>query len=550
MLQKLSIQNYALIKDITIEFKNGFSVITGETGAGKSVLMGALSLLAGERADTSVLFDKQQKCVVEGTFHINTFHLESFFKEHDLEFDNCTIIRREIADNGRSRAFINDTPVSIGILKSIGDRLLDIHSQHDNLFLNDPQFRFDFLDSISGNEDILEKYRQLLKYYLQQKSNLDAIHKQLHQSQSEFDFLNFQLNELNEAKLRENEMEELEIHLKTLSHSEEINHALQFSLFTLENEQSGSLVKIKEILLHLQKIKDISSNINNIFQRTDALYIELKDIAQEINHSKDKVESDPDLLEKYRKRTDLLYGLLQKYKCQQVSGLIKIRDEISEKVLQIEHSDENIEKIKKELDEKRIQLTELASKISKIRKEKAKETEAIISLILKDLGMPHAKFNILFEHDQHFNQNGSDILTFHFSANKNIAPQDITKIASGGELSRLMLSIKMIVSSAIALPTLILDEIDTGVSGEIADKMAEMMKKMALSMQLISITHLPQVAAKGSYHYMVSKKENQETVEIQIKALTHDERVREIAKMLSGKGLTQSALDNAVDLLR
>lgn len=550
MLQSLKIVNYALINQIEIDFRDGFTIITGETGAGKSILLGALSLILGNRADTSILKDNTGKCIIEGVFDIKKYKLHHFFDDNELDYENTTILRREISQSGKSRAFINDTPVNLNLLKSIGNQLIDIHSQHENLYLSDSDFQLDIIDSYAKNKNEYENY--LNKYYEYQK-----IKKQFKKAESEAtalkneaEYIRFQFEQLDSAKLINGEYEELENELKTLNHTEEIKLNLNKSAFLLtENEEFNILANLKEAVNSIEKIKNYFEQGDEISTRLNSSYIELEDLTNEIEQINNKLEFSPDRLEFINERISSLNDLIKKHQVANIQELIKKRDELDIKLNAFYNLDDSLNELKEYLDNCEKELQKLAQQLSKTRTSVIPKIETEISKLLHQLGMPNAVFKIEQFEKQQFENKGIDEIQFLFSANKNIAIQELTKVASGGELSRLMLSLKSVLSQSKSLPTIIFDEIDTGVSGEIADKMANIFIKMAKKMQVINITHLPQIAAKGDHHFKVYKIENNKTTQSNIRLLTKDERLNEIAKMLSGENLSDAAMQNAKELL-
>jgi DNA repair protein RecN (Recombination protein N) len=549
MLQSLSIQNYALIDKLDIEFDKGFTIITGETGAGKSILLGALSLLVGQRADTSVLLDKTKKCAVEGIFEISNYQLNDFFRNNQIEYHGQTIIRREIHENGRSRAFVNDTPVNLNILKELGDQLIDIHSQHQNLYLNNYQFQLKVIDTLAKNTSIIQTYRESYKKHGMLQLRYSELLERSRTEKEELDYLQHQFEELDLAKLKNDEQTELENEIKILSHAEEIKTYLNLVSSLFLSDQNGILIRLKEASVSLSKIKSNYQKASTIQQRIDTTFVELKDIANETESMAESIELDPGRLETVKNRLDLIYSLCQKHKVQSSDELIKVKNLLEEKIKSIISCDDELRELKKEFEAEYEKMNGLAMQLSQSRKAVIPSTEESITELLHQLGMPNGYFSVRIEQTEHFNQNGIDKMTFLFSANKNIEQQDLSKIASGGEISRVMLALKSVVSASLAMPTVIFDEIDSGVSGELAEKMANIMKQMAGEMQVISITHLPQVAAKGRHHFLVYKIENQAVPNSCIKLLNSDDRVIEIAKMLSGEELTEAAISNAKVLL-
>jgi len=549
MLQSLSIQNYALINNLSIAFDSGFSIITGETGAGKSILLGALSLLVGQRADTSVLLDKSRKCVVEGQFKIGEYNLQAFFKQNELDYDNQVIIRREILDNGRSRAFVNDTPVNLNILKDLGDRLVDIHSQHQNSYLTDSQFQLSLIDILAKNNQLLSSYRESYTNYNNLQRSLSELQEKSVKEKADLDYFQFQLNELENLHLKSGEQTELEEELKVLSHAEEIKSVLVNIAGLLSAESTGIVSQLKEATLQAGKIREIFTKIDSLQERLNSEYIELKDIASEADALAESIDLDPSRLEAVKSRLDSLYSICQKHRVSNCEDLISLRDSFYQKIISITSYDEQLNELSAKLTSLKQLLVTLASEITNKRKAIIPGFEQRIIAILQQLGMPNAMFSVKLEGAQEFMSSGCDKIAFLFSSNKQVVLMDITKIASGGEISRFMLAVKSIIASTLAMPAVIFDEIDAGVSGDIADKMANIMKQMSENMQVISITHLPQVASKGRNHYLVYKLESKKATNTYIKLLQGEERVAEIAKMLSGEQISDAAIKNARVLL-
>ena len=510
MIKKLSIRNYTLIDELNIEFNSGFSVITGETGAGKSIILGALSLILGQRADLKSLKRTDEKSVIEGLFDISSYHLQSFFEENELDYDakEC-ILRREILPSGKSRAFINDTPVSVTQLKSLGEQLIDIHSQHQNLLLADSHFQLRVVDTMAGDFSLLADYqreyrswRELLREYarLQDENRL---------GREEEDYLRYQLSQLEAAQLKEGEQEELEVEQQTLQHAEEIKGELAAIQGYLHEEETGVVPLLNAALSKMKSLSRLYPEIDELVGRIESDYIDLKDIASSVDHSQDSLSVDPDRLSWVENRLDIYYSLQQKRR-----------------------------------------VSELVGKLSAERRKAADQISRTLTERVKPLGMPNLRFEIEISPRQQYDENGGDIIRFLFSANKNQPLQPVSEVASGGEISRLMLSLKALIAHAMALPSIVFDEVDTGVSGEIADKMAGIMREMSECMQVISITHLPQVASLGQTHYRVYKSDTETSTATHLIKLSEKERIEEIARMLSGSSLTAAALDNARELLK
>jgi len=549
MLSSLSINNYALITSLDISFNRGFTIITGETGAGKSILLGALSLILGQRADTGVLKIKDKKCFVEAAFNIKGYKLENFFKTNDIDFDNITVIRREITPAGKSRGFVNDTPVNLNILKELGYRLVDIHSQHQNLILNDENFQIKLVDVFARQTNILDKYCETYELFLQLENDFNELIRKSEQSKSDLDYLQFQFNQLEEAKLNSGEQEDLEKELEILNHAEEIKSALGETNYTISNDDAGILVALKKIAGSLEKIRSYNKNAEDYINRINSVLIELKDISDESEILQEGVEFIPSRAEEVNQRLDLIYNLQQKHKVDNISGLISLKDKLELELNNINSYDLRISVSRKELLQQKTILEELAKNITENRNLVIPEIENTITGKLKKLGIPHAGFKIDLTTFEEFFPNGKDKVEFLFSANKKTELQEVSRVASGGEISRLMLSIKSLITSTTALPTIIFDEIDSGISGEIADKMGDIIKEMSKDIQVINITHLPQIARKGDFHFLVYKYEDSESTYTDIKLLEMEDRVIEIAKMLSGADITDLSLKTARELL-
>jgi len=549
MLQSIYIQNYALINELEIDFNNGLNIITGETGAGKSILLGALSLILGQRADTSVLKDKTHKCFVEAKFQINQYHIKEFFKENDLDYEDLTTIRREINDKGKSRAFINDTPVNLTVLKDLSNNLIDIHSQHESLLLGDDHFQLSLVDSFANHQEILDTYRNKFEEYNILTSEYKKLLNNADKAKSDLDYYQFQFEQIEALKLVEGEQEEMEAELEQLNHAEEIKLNLTNSEHLLSGEEISIISNIKQTKSAVESISKYIKEGEDLVQRIDSVYIELQDVNSEIEKLNEKIEHDPARIEFIRERLDTIYSQQQKHKVASINELIKIKEELQQKIDHITSYDFETEKIKKEIDSLNNELIALSNKISENRKHIIPKIENKVIEILQQLGIPNANFKVEQVSSDEFLPTGKEFIKFLFSANKNVALEELSRVASGGEISRLMISIKSLIVETTTLPTIIFDEIDTGTSGEIADKMGSIIKRMSENMQVINITHLPQIASKGDFHYLVYKKDNHETTNTYIKLLSKDERINEIAKMLSGEALTDAAIQNARVLL-
>ena len=551
MLKSLYISNYALISELHIDFNEGFSVLTGETGAGKSIILGALSLILGQRADTKAIKTDSDKCIIEAEFNIEAYpSLTSFFNENDLDqtSSKLCLIRREITGNAKSRAFINDTPVSLNVLRELTSRLIDIHSQHDNLLLGSEGYQLGVVDMIAQNSKQLLYYSEVYTRWQNEIAELKKLENMASKQSAELDFVRFQFNQLNEAALKSGEQEELEAELQTLSHAEEIKIELQASVILLDEEKS-ILPMIKEMQNSLSRIKKYVPEANEWLERIDSVYIDLKDICNELNSFADKVEYNPQRLEWVQNRLSDIYTLQKKYKADTTEELIRKRDEFDSILQRIDSFDEEIESLKHRIAESKSDVTSAALKLSETRRKATKPIADFLVEQLKQLGMPNIRFEVEISTLENFGPSGNDEVQFLFSANKNRDMQAVQLIASGGEISRLMLSIKYLVANKSELPTIIFDEIDTGVSGEIADRMGEIMQKMGEAMQVITITHLPQIAAKSSQHFLVYKDDKGLQTQTYIRKLTAEERITQLAQMLSGKQLTEASVQNAKDLL-
>lgn len=549
MLKSLSVENYALIEKADVLWRDGFSVITGETGSGKSILLGALSLIQGNRADVKVLKDPERKCVVEAEFDISNYRLQSFFDENDLDFDDICIIRREISPNGKSRAFINDVPAPLSVLKSLTAYLIDIHSQHATLLLSQDEFQLQVLDALADTGSIRNKYTLLFRDFSTKKKNLSELLSKLETQNSNKDYLEFQLNQLKEANLSENEQSELEDELAKLSHISELKEVLEKTQWHLTEKEDSICASLHEVSGKMQELSTVYEETNEWGKGLGNALIELKEIAREVESRLADVTIDPQRMEFIHNRLDLIYTLEKKHKVEDIKGLLSLQNNFEKELELIENSDEAVNELKACIEEKRKELEQLSNTLSLQRGKAKLPLEQSICDILHGLGIPNAKFEAEFEELADFSANGKDKITFLFSANKNGSLQSISNVASGGELSRVMLALKSILSKHENLPTIILDEIDTGVSGEVADKMGELMKKMGEYMQVVSITHLPQIAAKCSTHFKVYKEDDEESTVSHIIELSEEERIKEIAQMLSGSNLTEVAIENAKVLM-
>jgi DNA repair protein RecN len=550
MLIKLFVQNYALIKELDVELENGLTIITGETGAGKSILLGALSLILGTRADSSVLLDKNQKCIVEGTFRIEEYELNEFFSSNELDYATVTTLRREINPAGKSRAFINDTPVTVNLLKELGDRLIDIHSQHQTLMLNDNSFQLNLIDSFSGTAKLKNEYRETYSNYRKLKKEYTAIKEKADKNRADLEYYQFQYNQLDDAKLNLGEQAELEAEQELLGHAEEIKLALSTSSNLFLTEGISILSMLREVKTNLGRIRTFLPESESLLSRTESTLIELDDLAAEIEKLAVSIEADPQRLAQVNNRLDIVYSLIQKHRVNDLNELITKKDEIMDLISSIVSSDERLMELEKLLEKERNSLKSISEEISEKRKSVLPDIEMRIIGLLKQLGIPNAKFRISITHLQEFTPTGIDQADFLFSANKQIAPENLAKIASGGELSRVMLSLKSLLTRNNNLPTIIFDEIDAGVSGEVADKVGQILSGMGKYMQVINITHLPQVASRGTRHYHVYKDDTDNSTFTRVKLLSPEERILEVARLLSGSEITETAMKNARELLK
>ena len=551
MLKHLYIKNFTLIDELDIELHEGFSVITGETGAGKSIILGAIALLLGQRADSKTLKQGADKCVIEASFDLSRYGMDDFFAENDIENDpeDC-IIRRELTASGKSRAFINDTPVQLSMLKELGERLVDVHSQHQNLLLNKQDFQLGVVDIIADDATALSQYQQTFRQCQNIKKELDELQENIERNRQNLDFLQFQCDELTQAALVEGEQEELEQRSETMSHSEEIKSALYETDNALSAEQTGAVSALRSSMSALKGISSVFPAVDELSQRLESCYIEVKDISQDVSRYLDDIDFDPSELDAVNNRLDRLYDLEKKYHVETVEELIAKRDEIRQQLDGIENSDESLAELQQQLDTLLKQAGQEADALTKLRTAAARQIEADMLSKLVPLGMPAVRFSVQISSEQ-LGPSGQDKVSFLFSANASTPLQPIAQVASGGEIARVMLSLKAMISGAVKLPTIIFDEIDTGVSGKMAEKMAEMMKDMGShGRQVVSITHLPQIAALGTHHYKVEKKETPQGTSSSMKALTADERILEIAQMLSGSDVSEAAIQNAKELLK
>lgn len=550
MLKQLHIKNFTLIDHLDITFEGGFSVITGETGAGKSIILGALGLLLGQRADSKAIKSGRDRCVIEAHFDLSRYGMASFFEEKDLDYDPTdTILRRELGSNGKSRAFVNDTPVALATLKELGSQLVDIHSQHQNLLLNKEDFQLSVVDIIAGDEGEMERYREAYGRYKELGIELEKAREALRQHRENEDFIRFQHHELEEARLAEGEQEELEQEFSILSHAEEIKSAL-FEADDIMTGDGGIIERLKTALHSVDSVTKVYPAIADAAQRMESSFIELKDIADEVAQHAERVDFDPSRLETVSERIDLIYRLEQKFHVENVSQLIALQEDFEQQLNQIDGGDEHLHELEARLKETENECTALAKALTATREKAARKVEEEMRQRLVPLGIPKVRFEVQLT-AKPLSADGADKVSFLFTANSSTPLQPVSQVASGGEIARVMLSLKAMISGAVKLPTIIFDEIDTGVSGKVAEMMAKIMREMGEhERQVISITHLPQIAAMGAHHYKVYKEEGDEGTASHMRQLTATERVGEIAQMLSGSDVSDAAIKNAQELLK
>ena len=551
MLKHLYIKNFALIDILDIDLYPGFSVITGETGAGKSIVLGAIGLLLGQRADLKTLKQGADRCVIEAHFDLSRYHMEAFFEENDIEYDaNDCIIRRELTSAGKSRAFINDTPVQLSMLKELGERLVDVHSQHQNLLLNKQDFQMSVLDIIADDARQLADYKQTYDAFHQAAQELETLKEEIERNRQDVDFLQFQYQELAGAHLMNGEQEELEQKSETMTHSEDIKSALYTADNALQAEDTGIVTQLRSAMNALKGISHVFPEAEELAKRMDSTYIELKDIAEEVAPLLEGIDFDPAELDHINERLDRLYELQKKYHAEDTEGLIAMRDSLKQQLDNLDNSDEALKEHEQQVERLKTQCQQKADILTKLRTKAAKKIETEMQQRLVPLGMPNIRFQISIT-QENLAANGQDKVAYLFSANTSTPLQPVSQVASGGEIARVMLALKAMISGAVKLPTIIFDEIDTGVSGKIAEKMAEIMHEMGShERQVISITHLPQIAALGAAHYKVEKEETPQGTTSRMEILTPEERITEIAQMLSGSKVTDAAIQNAKQLLR
>jgi DNA repair protein RecN (Recombination protein N) len=549
MLKELNVENYALIDKLNISFPEGMSIITGETGAGKSILLGALALVLGERADSKMLKDTTRNCVVEGVFHIEGYGLESFLAENDIDYEPDLIIRRTINPAGKSRSFVNDSPVNAAIIKDISHKLLDIHSQHQNLLLSSSKFQLSVVDAVTEFGGTKNEYLKYFNAYRSEEKKLDDLLARSAKAKADYDYIKFQFEQLQQANLKDGEQNDLEIEIQELSNIEELKSGYEKLTALLSNEEISVVNMLKEAENILNRLSKVHLSSNDLFIRLENTLVEVKDIAEEANRISDTLEINPERLATVENRLNTIYDLQQKHRVATVPELLEIQKKYGDSLTEIEDFDETISKTQKSVDFNLGKVKELAQQISGSRKKTVPLIEKHVSTMLKSLGMPNIVFKVELTYSEHFSSDGADNITFLFSANRDMPPREISKVASGGEMSRLMLSLKSLLVKGINLPTIIFDEIDAGVSGEVADKMGNIIKELSAKTQVINITHLPQIAAKGNTHYLVYKEDSETATHTKVRKLDNDARVIEIAKMLSGSKITDAAMEHAKDLI-
>lgn len=550
MLVRLSVHNYALIRELDLSLENGLTIITGETGAGKSILLGALSLILGSRADTSMLLDDKEKCIVEGTFHIKDYDLQDFFANNDLDYESFAVLRREINPAGKSRAFINDTPVNINLMRDLGARLIDIHSQHQTLMLNNNSFQLSIIDSFASASSLLNEYRSAYSAFKKIMQEYNELKEKSEKNRADLEYFQFQFAQLEDAKLKDGEQEVLEHEQELLNHAEEITLALTSSSDLFSGDGSSVLSMLGEIKTIMGRITSFIPDGENLISRLESACIELDDLANEIVKLQTRIEADPVRLKIVNARLDQLYSLIQKHRVTDLNGLLEKKGQIENNIKSIATTDGRFEELKAELDSSTMLLSSLSAKLTEKRGSVLPQVELKITETLRQLGMINARFKISMSRLSDFTASGVDNVDFLFSANRQTEPENLAKIASGGELSRVMLSLKSLLTKNNNLPTIIFDEIDSGVSGEVADKVGQILSGMGKYMQVVNITHLPQVASRGSKHYHVFKEDTGDSTITRIKLLSGDERIMEVARLLSGSEVTETAIKNARELLK
>lgn len=550
MLTALSIKNYALIDDLKVDFPEGFIIITGETGSGKSIMLDALSLILGKRADMSALRNKEEKCIIEAEFSLQNYEFQPLFQELDIDYDPQTIIRREILPSGKSRAFVNDVPATLEVLSRLGQVLVDIHSQHQTLALSDTSFQFAIIDAMANNKALLTEYMQLHQLLKKEQRKLEELIEFQKNAKKEYDYNLHQLKELKSATLEEGILEELEESYEEASNIEDIKENVSESLYLLNDENIGILNNLRELKRSFSSLTEYKQLYRNLYERIESAFLELEDLASEINDIDESIEADPDNLEQISKQLNRIYSLQKKHSVATVEELIAIQQELEEAVSKTESVDIDLNKQKKIVEEQHIATLKKANQLHKVREKVIPALDKKLTNFMHELGMPNGRFSITLTATDTFFANGNDELSFLFSANKGGDFGQLKKVASGGELSRIMLAVKAIMAEHTALPTIMFDEIDTGVSGEISQKMGDIMKQMSQNRQVFAITHLPQIAAKGAYHFKVFKEDSKGKTTTHLKLLTEEERIVELSEMLEGKNSGASARNHAIELLR
>jgi DNA repair protein RecN (Recombination protein N) len=549
MLQQLSITNYALIDNLQIRFDAGLNILTGETGAGKSIILGALSLILGQRAESRYFFNQQKKCVIEGTFTISDFHLKSFFEDNDLDYEPETVLRREISADGKSRSFINDTPVTLNVIKALGEKLIEIHSQHATLEINNPLFQLLVVDAAARHDEQLSAYQTKFRTYKKLSSQLKQLTEESDKAKADLDYYQFQFDELEKAALADDEQEQLEQELYTLNNADDIKRNLLGAYYLMHEGETSALLQLREAGHQLSATEKFNPAIAELYQRLNSSIIELKDIAAEIEAIEQQTHTNPARADEVNARLSLIYNLQKKHRVSTNTELLAIQEDLSDKINQAMFSDEAVEKLQKQIAAEKQELEQMAADLSANRTKAIPAIEQQVLQTLSEMGMGNSALKIELSHSPALGDNGIDHIRFLFTANKGHALAEMSKVASGGELSRLMLSIKSLIARYTALPTIIFDEIDTGVSGEVAHKVGQIMEQLAQNLQVITITHLPQIASKGQSHYFVYKDDEAATTYTRIRQLDKQERITEIAKMLSGDKPGDSAVQNAKELL-
>ena len=550
MLTALSIKNYALIDDLKVDFPEGFIIITGETGSGKSIMLDALSLILGKRADMSALRNKEEKCIIEAEFSLQNYEFQSLFEELDIDYDPQTIIRREILPSGKSRAFVNDVPATLEVLSRLGQVLVDIHSQHQTLALSDTSFQFAIIDTMANNKALLTEYMQLHQLLKKEQKKLEELIEFQKNAKKEYDYNLHQLKELKSATLEEGILEELEESYEEASNIEDIKENVSESLYLLNDENIGILNNLRELKRSFSSLTEYKQLYRDLYERIESAFLELEDLASEISDIDESIEADPDNLEQISKQLNKIYSLQKKHSVATVEELITIQQELEEAVSKTESVDIDLNKQKKIVEEQHIATLKKANQLHKVREKVIPALDKKLTSFMHELGMPNGRFSITLTATDTFFANGNDELSFLFSANKGGDFGQLKKVASGGELSRIMLAVKAIMAEYTALPTIMFDEIDTGVSGEISQKMGDIMKQMSQNRQVFAITHLPQIAAKGAYHFKVFKEDSKGKTTTHLKLLTEEERITELSEMLEGKNSGASARNHAIELLR